>query len=97
MVALPALSEAKALELLVGAPSLTYDEVDDIFQAFRFSSVVAIDGKVWYWHDDFPQCGRFPSPTDSDLTYLTGEQRVLIDGMIRCVQYWRQETAGGRL
>lgn len=77
------MTRPEALALLKGLGELNVDGLDDIFTAFGFTSSTPSDDTEVYTHPLFP-CGRYTARDDGHLVTYT--QRLIVSGMVHCVQ-----------
>lgn len=87
------ISRDAALARLRDARPITYDELDDIFNAFGFSGDLRYDESIWYEHPKW-SCGRFRAKPLYDFSTITEDQRGIVATMIQ--QLLAYERIGGK-
>jgi len=83
------MNRTEALSRLASTDDLSYDDVDDIFAAFGFTSDSPSFSTEVYYHARYKRCGAFTARDDGlNLVLLT--QRSIIRRMLECVLWHEQ-------
>lgn len=80
------ISEGEALARLDAAPALSYDDLDEIFLAFGFSSDFEVPDVTWYTHPRYPFCGDFRAQERSQWATVSDSGRSIVKRMVACVR-----------
>lgn len=81
---MPDLTESQALAKLRDAAPISFDGLDDIFRAFKFTSELEFPDTIWYSHPTY-DCGRFPANPRYAFSVLSDAQRVIVLRMVRAL------------
>lgn len=79
------MSREEAVERLASDDEVTYDDLDDIFRAFGFSSEIELPDATVYYHEEFIDCGIFRAQDRFGWGILSPRQRGVVRWMIECV------------
>lgn len=78
---MPDLTEPQALAKLRDPAPITFEDLDDIFHAFRFAWEFEAPNTTWYYHRRY-RCGRFPANPQHDFSVLSDGQRSIVLRML---------------
>lgn len=79
------MTREEAFALLASGEQVPYDSLDEIFDAFGFTSEMELPHATVYYHPHFIDCGIFRARDPYGWRVLSEGQKGLVRYMLQCV------------